>query len=105
MCNVTPAKSRTTILRKKADRTDNGKDNGSGNGESFSPISLFTKPDNDVVDNAAFVESDITVASTNSPFIRGLLSTAERHGSVELSEPMLHALIEEMTMLLGKFDN
>ena len=88
---------RTTILRKK--NRNNGKD--------FTPLSLFnaSTDTNEVIDNTAFEDNYCAIAAANSPFIRGLLTTAERHGSVELSEPLLHALIEEMTMLLGDFDN
>ena len=99
--NAEPAKrsAKTTILRKK-DR-DNGKDK-----QPFSPISIFdSEQSKEIVDNSAFADNYYVKATANSPFIRGLMTTAERHGSVELSEPMLHALIEEMTMLLGDFDN
>ncbi len=101
LCNVTP-KSKTTILRKK-----NKDDNGDAKGEDFAPISIFDATDDKekVIDHMAFTNNHCAAAASNSPFIRGLLCTAERHGSVELSEPLLHALIEEMTMLLGEFNN
>jgi len=83
---------KTTKLRKKAvSKTDNGNDKS-----TFTPVNVFN-----VDEPTSFYE----VVGNNSPFIKGLLSTAERHGSIELPEPMLHALIEEMAMAFGRFDN
>tara|TARA_B100001989_G_C24532067_1_gene462187 strand:+ start:440 stop:982 length:543 start_codon:yes stop_codon:yes gene_type:complete len=97
-----PTGAKRVVLRKAAKnikKSENG----------FAPLNVFEdKTQNgadEVIDNTAFIADFSTTASTNSPFIRGLLRTAERHGTVELSEPMLHALIEEMTMLMGSFDN
>ena len=106
---------RTTILRKKDGREV----------RSFSPINVFgmqndanTNNGNDVMDNTnnettpRYVPTKVdntdgflNSVSQNSPFIRGLLATAKRHGSVDLPEPMLHALIEELVMATGNFDN
>ena len=103
VANPPKAEPRRVILRKAAKNTN-------GAAKTFAPLDVFDnnlekQSENGVIDNSAFIEDYSTAASTNSPFIRGLLRTAERHGTVELSEPMLHALIEEMTMLLGSFDN
>lgn len=88
---------KTTKLRKKAvSKKENGKENGDGTDTNFAPVNVFNMDE-----PASFYE----VVGNNSPFIKGLLSTAERHGSIELPEPMLHALIEEMAMAFGRFDN
>lgn len=106
---------RTTILRKKDGREV----------RSFSPINVFGIQDkNDNTENNTEVNvsngttaprytpsttenSDgfLDAVSQNSPFIRGLLMTARRHGTIDMPEPMLHALIEELVMATGNFDN
>lgn len=105
---------RTTIVRKKDGRKI----------RSFTPINVFdiTEPSNtnentngvetneatevsDAKNPVVYSDSFLDSISKDSPFIRGLLTTAQRHGSVEMPEPMLHALIEELVMTTGNFDN
>ena len=95
---------RTTILRKKV-TTDN---------EDFSPINVFdmvnsvkdqVSDTNDTVQVSKFKDTFLDAIAQNSPFIRGLLTTAQRQGVIEMPEPMLHALIEELVMTTSKFDN
>lgn len=103
-------KPRTTILRKAKDRGNGKSENG-----NFTPINVFDMVDtvkdqvtdaNDAVEvSNKFNDTFLDAVSQNSPFIRGLLRTAQRHGKLEIAEPMLHALIEELVMTTGKFDN
>lgn len=106
--------SRPTILRKS-----NGEEK-----RSFTPINVFdamgidtdtnTDTNTNVVNHndsspvtfkRSTNDSFLDNVSQNSPFIRGLLLTAQRHGVVEMPEPMLHALIEELVMTTGNFNN
>ena len=73
------------------------------NPRGFNPISIFNVERE--FGSRSFSDDPCMSAVSNSPFVNGLLRTAERHGSVDLSEPMLHALIQELTLLLGDFEN
>ena len=109
--SVTATNQRTTILRKK-DRTSE-KSNGNG---AFSPINVFDMVESvkDSVEDSnnsvevkpnGFKDTFLDSVAQNSPFIRGLLYTAQRHGSIDMPEPLLHALIEELVMTTGNFEN